>query len=668
MKAILTFFILFPFLSSYCQQAKIDSLIIVYKKQTEDTIRLKIMSQICAEYYFSKPHEGLVYVDTLSALARKTGKLRWISFGYRFRGLIHINNGEFDKARDEFLKSISFLDSIGRDDKSKYPDFVNLATVFRYDRKFDSASKYYSKSLDIALKTDSQDRLTSLYNNLGTLEYSRENHKKAVEYFLKAMDYSEVANSPIKVVSTYVNLGNVFIQLEEGDTAIEYLNEALELSYKINYLQGIADSKRNLAKCYNLLNIHIEKSIEYLKDAVEIYKDIKDDIFLLEAYSNLGEAYQVKGSIYEAIKYHELAVSLSEQVEMEVNVFGSHIALGSAYFDQNQLQKAVIEIDFILQNIDNKNLLKNNLLTAYELKSKISKRRENYVVALDYFEKFKNLSDSLISVEKMKNIQEIDTKYQSEKKENENIKLKNENAEQELEIQKEISIKQRYGFLAGGSVLGVFALVFYYRNRRKRLMVLNRFQIVEAKQKEHQRIGADLHDSKAKTLEKIAMALDENGNSEIADRVRAVKENIRVLSHELLQIPFTQEEFDEQIITLLYEYNNVELKINYIGIKAIEWKTIDDAVKRNLYLVINEAVSNIKNHSGATEAEIKFEKKRKQLAIYITDNGRGYQDSDLTNGFGFSNMKMRIHEINGSIKFDSIQQKGTEIGIFLSTY
>jgi signal transduction histidine kinase len=276
------------------------------------------------------------------------------------------------------------------------------------------------------------------------------------------------------------------------------------------------------------------------------------------------------------------------------------------------------------------------------------------------------LADSLFKKEGIDKISEITTKYQTEKKEKENLALKKQNAEKELAVQRATNLNLTYGILAGTAILGLLGLFYYSKTRRRKLRDEYIINLARAKQKEHEKIGADLHSTKAKELERIAGALEKKGELELANRTREIKENIRLLSHELFQIPFSQEEFDDQIINLLYEYNSDSLKIQHDGIKSVKWKDVEDTVKRNLYLIISEAISNIRNHSKATQAMVKFKKNKKNIEVTIIDDGIGFTEDALKKGHGIGNMRMRAHEINGTISFDRAKNQGSEIGIFIT--
>ena len=86
-------------------------------------------------------------------------------------------------------------------------------------------------------------------------------------------------------------------------------------------------------------------------------------------------------------------------------------------------------------------------------------------------------------------------------------------------------------------------------------------------------------------------------------------------------------------------------------------QTINDVAlsgeqRRNIYLVIKEALHNIVKHANASEVTIAFQLGDQHLEVTIHDNGRGlHQASSFGNGL--KNMRRRIENIGGDFKIES---------------
>jgi len=311
---------------------------------------------------------------------------------------------------------------------------------------------------------------------------------------------------------------------------------------------------------------------------------------------------------------------------------------------------------------------KNNYLDSEKdcisIKIEIFKKQHKLKELPPLYDELIIIKDAILNAENLKSINELETKYQTEKKEKENLKLKAAKVQNELELEKENRQKWFFGSLALAAILTIIIIVFYAKNKRQKLLYNSQLNIAKAKQTEHQRIATDLHDYKVKTLEGIKVELEKEGKNQLANKVDSIKESLRSLSKELSQVSFEESEFNEQIITLLASYNSAEFSIHHKGLSSIKWKTINTVIKQNLFLVIREGISNAYNHSQASRVDLEFQKNGNQLQIAITDNGKGFEDA--TPGIGFTNMKLRINEINGKIKIESKKEAGTQIGIYLA--
>lgn len=85
-------------------------------------------------------------------------------------------------------------------------------------------------------------------------------------------------------------------------------------------------------------------------------------------------------------------------------------------------------------------------------------------------------------------------------------------------------------------------------------------------------------------------------------------------------------------------------------------------LRRNLYLVVKEALHNIVSHSGATRVEVKVTWRDRVLGFEITDNGRGFDPAHVSQvGNGLLSMRKRVESLGGSYQISSAPGRGTSI-------
>lgn len=98
---------------------------------------------------------------------------------------------------------------------------------------------------------------------------------------------------------------------------------------------------------------------------------------------------------------------------------------------------------------------------------------------------------------------------------------------------------------------------------------------------------------------------------------------------------------------------------------------LDDRYSTAVFRIVQESLTNIARHAGATEVLISVRKRRQTLRLYVEDNGSGIAPADLTkpHSFGLIGMRERVWALNGDIAIgslaDSTDGHGTRIAIEL---
>ena len=526
----------------------------------------------------------------------------------------------------------------------EYYLLADIELAIQYIDSADMYLKYTADSIDFA----------ALNMSARGVYYEANNEIDSARYFynigFKLIENENTENSKLTRATLNTNLANLYLKKSQYDEAIPLYLKSAEIASKFGDSEGEMISLINASSCFKEMG-DFDNALFYLEKARPL--NVNMDIIYYDSMMNTisGEISFAIGDTINGIRMLENSISIIEKNEYNIGLSTVYLALAEVYEKQNNSRAFVMskKAMSMVNEIDNPFDRVGILINYAKLKLKTG----NYKVALTSLEESKIISfeneylelyaealmleieifkhqdkksnlilayedyikvlDSLASYEKSQIIEEANVKYQTSEKEKENLLLRNENARKEISLQNETIRKQRNGIFAVTTFAAFILFFIYARNRRKKLQDANKLRIVETKQLEHQKIGRDLHDSKAKVLEDIELDLLAKGEKQIAKRVRKVKNHIRVLSHELQQLPFYEEEFDSQLLTLLYGLHRDGIKVYHEGIKTIEWQAIDDTIKRNLYLVINEAASNIRIHAGATESKFVFKKQEKKF-------------------------------------------------------
>jgi ligand-binding sensor domain-containing protein/two-component sensor histidine kinase len=206
-------------------------------------------------------------------------------------------------------------------------------------------------------------------------------------------------------------------------------------------------------------------------------------------------------------------------------------------------------------------------------------------------------------------------------------------------------------------VLAVFRFIYLYRLRRQKALLEKQLAI----QYERQRISAEMHDdvgaglSGIKLLTELAKKkiTDEQAAAEI-EKIHDSVGNISANMKEVIWSLDSDNDHLENLITFiqkqvrrLLEHYPCELSI--IIPDKIPGLNITGNERRNIYLLVKEAIHNIIKHSGADKINLSISCNG-NLTIVVSDNGKGL-DTDKNNdtGNGMKNMRRRIQQLNGKI-------------------
>ncbi len=92
----------------------------------------------------------------------------------------------------------------------------------------------------------------------------------------------------------------------------------------------------------------------------------------------------------------------------------------------------------------------------------------------------------------------------------------------------------------------------------------------------------------------------------------------------------------------------------------------DQATELVIFRVVQESLTNMVKHAGATEAEIVLREQPCDVSLFVRDNGRGFALADqAVSGHGLEGMRGRVEAAGGSLSVASDPGRGTQIAVLL---
>jgi serine phosphatase RsbU (regulator of sigma subunit)/tetratricopeptide (TPR) repeat protein len=445
--ALLALLLVFIFNPVFSQRA-IDSLKKVLPA-TRDTARIKTLNLLSYSYIVTNADSAIHYAGIAIIEAGKLGKKKELAKAYRYTGEAWSYKGDSAKSIAAFRKAISINESTGNKKEAAHD-----------------------------------------HNGLGNTYFKLGNYPPALKSYLKAIKLAEEAGDKREALINYYSVGNIYYFQGDLETAMEYHNRSLALAEEINDRLQIAFCYDNIAAVQMARGDDAGAEINLLK-SVKIREEENYMDGLLASYTNLGVMYQNKGKHEQALLYHGKVLSLSEKMQ---RVYGKAIALINMAEVYSSIGDEAKAIEYYERSIKEgratgyTELIKagyKGLATAYSATG-------DYRNAYKYHVLYSTLNDSVLNESSSKQLAEMRTRFETEKKELEILTL---NKDKELLVQgkklneAELGRQRMINYSVSLGLLLVGGLAFFiYRGYRQK-QVANRLleeknMLIEEKNKD----------------------------------------------------------------------------------------------------------------------------------------------------------------------------------------
>ncbi len=342
----------------------------------------------------------------------------------------------------------------------KVQNFRHSAYIEYENYNFEKAIEIQKQGLEIAQDLHDSVSVAQAFHRLGSYYSGWEKYKLAIDYYYKAQQiYFNIGDS-LWIANEYNDIGYAYLYWEDYEKVIEFYNMALQIYTKLNNNAEIAlvEANKGFAYCnwgkYELAKEHHEK-------ALNIYLVLSDTSNYSKMYHGLGNVERLQGNYTKALHYFNTANKFASSVELMQN----NIRIAQVYTAQENFSKAKKALDESLPGLTERNAGKwwrNYYEALYEYYFKQSE----FQLALQTYQKFKTIDDSLFNQKTKSEIAEMHIIYETKEKENQ-IQLlvkEKELASNEIRFQQKIVLILLFTFVV---FIILLALLFIeFRNKK----------------------------------------------------------------------------------------------------------------------------------------------------------------------------------------------------------
>ncbi len=513
--------------------------------------------------------------------------------------------------------------------------------------------------------------------------YARTNqYEKAIEHQLNALNLAKEKKDTFNFVKPMAEIGGIYFQMRNLDKAQEYLSEAKKMlettgeeepmprilsneakifEYIGNNYKAIADTASTNATLYrDSAELYFRKSLEAANKGLSVAKKLNVPVYILAGTISLARIKNSMGDYKAAESTGKEAMQMAEKFGIPMFLADCHLNLSKSQRNLGLYTEAIrhAQAGFAIVEKD----MRAGSLEAFEVELfEIYKAMGRTDLAMPLLEKAMERLKNSIGNDTKQAIADAETKYQTVEKEKEIL---------ELEVTNERISRQKNYIIMGGLLMGLLGFLGYRfnkvhkdRNDKKEFAEA----LIFAQEEERKRIGRDLHDGIGQSLLLIKKQMDNTVGITLENQqmISATLEEVRSISQDLH--PFQLDKFG-LTATISDMVLKIEQSTDLFITREIDDidNMLDPKSEIHLYRTIQEALSNIIKHAGATAAKISIKNRADKIQVSILDNGRGF-DLELavvtSKSLGIRTMHERISAIGGKLKIEKGEASGTQINI-----
>lgn len=359
--------------------------------------------------------------------------------------------------------------------KSKVHDSlkVTVASIVARLKKNEVKAFHFSNLIETTLlKSDKNRNLLGWnYYYKATWYYNHSFDKKALKYFYKADSVFTAINRK-SFVSVMTKSGICDVLMESSlnndpliiNQVIPYIEDGLRVSDSIGFSVPSAIFLYKKGDVYLAKN-DLETSEYYYRKSLKISVEINNNIRQSLIFNRLATISFRRNLLDSAIVYQEKAVEKAKTISNNQVISIVNLELGVLYNKIENYVDAIKHLDYAKEMLQISKSTRKE--TYHDIEYNLAEAyfgRNEFKKGYRYLKSAKKIKEETQQIKNIEKVEEIEAKYQSEKKEQEITLLKSQN---ELVAQQKTNQRnQLLGIITITSIAGVF-FFFLYRNRQK---------------------------------------------------------------------------------------------------------------------------------------------------------------------------------------------------------
>ena len=556
----------------------------------------------------------------------------------------HFAFGKFYLAEKELLWVLDTYLSVGH--QKLYDTYYMLSVVNRYRGDFDKSLFYAEACINNMEQTKDIKNAEIFYGELALVFQELGQHEESIKWYRKDLDLITKKNRNKSLI--YRTTGLLALQLIKQGKASEAMLLVTDINKKFKPVTPLelATVAQNLGYCHEAMLDYPKAEKYYLEMINQYNKSSYDDGFQTLAYRDAGNFF----------------------LKTKKNVLAQYFLNMATSKEETKLPRSVIK-DIYLSN--------------FKADSSVG----NYLSAIAFFQKYKSLNDTIFNDKRNKQLEELQVKYETARKESEIQQLSNNNMVQENKL-KNSRILRNSIISVALVLIGIIYYRYHLKQKTNKMLAYSQIEIAQKNRhlerlvNEKDWLVKEIH-HRVKNNYQMVMGLlgAQSGYLKHEEALTAIQESkqriqaMSIIHQKLYQSnnlsAINMKDYVPELVEFLKFSYNQDPKIKFS--LNIEQIILDHSYAIPLGLILNETITNSIKYAfpGKSEGTITISLRntnKGQIELVIEDNGVGIPDrytKTAPNSMGLNLIKGLCEDIAGVCTLEN--NGGTRISILFSS-
>jgi two-component system NarL family sensor kinase len=419
MRQLLKLILVVPLLACVISQAQnvsqIDSLKRLLPSQKIDTLQINLFNKIAFLYSATDSVNTFLYANQAQEKATKINYKKGIAKALEAKGNLFISKTNGPKALFFFKEASNIWSSIN-DELSHAECYRNMGQAYLVMLQQNNAIIELEKAEKIFLKYKNKLGLSTVYQTMGNVYRDKGNNEIAIDYFLKALKLEEDNKDVKSIGSIQNNLGRLMNETKNYPEALKYYTQSIQTSKAIGDLRLIGIAQLNLCNVY-AVQLNYAKAIELLLDAKVNFTKSNFQRGVQICINNLGAINLRQGNYDTAIVYLKSSLAIAKENQTQLGVALVQQNIGYGYLKLKKFDESLRWFKDAEATAIKYGAEPFTYGEIYNHRSMLDSAVGNFESAFTYRSKYTAITEKTSGESVIKQVNELKTKYDVEKKE-----------------------------------------------------------------------------------------------------------------------------------------------------------------------------------------------------------------------------------------------------------